>query len=118
MSVIRADYLTASGERHLCAGAGHGWEWTVTACPPGTYWTGPDHVRLRHYGADGSRSVLLRPTPEFLAFCAGGMPPYVFADWLEENVPDLPEGVLELLRLPVKLEPVYTDGKDLSVFTG
>ena len=32
------------------------------------------------------------------AFCAGVMPPMVYADWLEENWPDVPPLALRLLR--------------------
>lgn len=33
-----------------------------------------------------------------LAFCAGAMPPHVYADWLEERLSDVPAELLELLR--------------------
>ena len=36
--------------------------------------------------------------PEYAAFCYGDMPAYVFADWLEENIADIPAGLLQLLR--------------------
>ena len=36
--------------------------------------------------------------PEYAAFCYGTMPAYVFADWLEENIADIPAGLLQLLR--------------------
>jgi formylmethanofuran dehydrogenase subunit E-like metal-binding protein len=35
------------------------------------------------------------------SFCAGVMPGFVYADWLEENVPNLDERVLTLLRKDV-----------------
>ena len=33
-----------------------------------------------------------------LAFCAGTMPPHVYADWLEERLSDVPVELLALLR--------------------
>jgi hypothetical protein len=36
--------------------------------------------------------------PEYAAFCAGDMPACVFADWLEERIPDIPPELLNLLR--------------------
>lgn len=39
--------------------------------------------------------------PEHVAFCRGSMPPFVYADWLEENRIDLPPEAFALLRSAV-----------------
>lgn len=46
-----------------------------------------------HYFRDGS----IDPDGH-LAFCAGTMPPHVYADWLEERLSDVPAELLALLR--------------------
>ncbi len=44
------------------------------------------------------KTFLIPDAPEYAAFCYGTMPAYVFADWLEENIADIPAGLLQLLR--------------------
>ena len=45
------------------------------------------------------RHEFTRPSPaEHVAFVAGDMPAPVYADWLEENVPDVPADALRVLR--------------------
>ncbi len=50
----------------------------------------------------GWRYVWDRLHPEHLAFVLGDMPGYVYADWLEETIPnEVPAELLALLRMPV-----------------
>ena len=68
-----------------------------------------------HYHGDygyGSHFTDLPDTPEVRSFVVGTMPCYVFADWLEENIPDIHPKALELLRLPWEAVPVLTIGRN------
>ena len=65
---------------------------------------------------DGARrqSCTVPKSPEYDAYIAGTMPPYAIADWLEENVPDVPPEALAILRLPYNPRPVVTAGRNAS----
>lgn len=115
MDTIRADYITGDGQRIVCAGPLHGWEWMVSANVPGSYWAKDGRPRVSHYSGDtGSRFYIVPDSPEFRSFALGTMPPYAFADWLEETVPDIDARALQLLRLPYQPLPVVTDGRNVT----
>lgn len=60
---------------------------------------GVGEICFRDMGWSRPDSVFPIPdVPEYTAFCYGDMPAYVFADWLEENIADIPAGLLQLLR--------------------
>ncbi len=60
------------------------------------------------------RSCTVPKSTEYDAYLAGTMPPYAIADWLEENVPDVPAEALAILRLPYNPRPVVTAGRNAS----
>ena len=74
------------------------------------------HVQILRLTQDGARrqSCTVPNSPEYDAYLAGTMPPYAIADWLEENVPDVPPEALAILRLPYNPRPVVTAGRNAS----
>lgn len=115
MDEIIADYVTGEGIRIVCSDKLTWLAYSVKVYPPNTVWPGDKNglvaVDNEIYG---HWRKAVAPTAEFMTFCAGVMPPYVFADWLEENVPDIPPHALTLLRLPYNPRPVYTSGRNVS----
>ena len=116
MDAIRADYIPSPGQRIVCAGRQLNWANTVSALAPESSWWTDGKGRVMH--GDGraatTRFYPVPDSPEFRAYVLGTMPPYVFADYLEETVPDIDQRVLHLLRLPYRPEPVVTSGRNLG----
>ena len=103
--MIRFDYVRSDGVRVIAAGSeesGSPYSHTADAIPRGV--AGGGHLLVYYERRTGSSHTIVPVAPEFLAFCAGHMPPYVFADWLEENVPDITVDALRLLRMPSAVE--------------
>jgi hypothetical protein len=114
VSVIRADYINADGQRIVVGGSGDWWSWMVRADPAGSHWGEGDRGQVCHYdNTFGNTFYTVPDSPEFRAFLLGDMPPYAFADWLEETIPDIDARALQLLRLPYQPEPVVTSGRNL-----
>ena len=115
MDEICADYVTSDGVRCVLGLKRTGAipdKW-LHAYPNGRLGRA-DSVIICYAHGSVTPDTVIRRSAEFLAFCAGVMPPYVFSDWLEENVPDIPPQVLELLRLPYNPRPSYTSGRNIS----
>ena len=108
---IIADFISSVGPRIVATDDEFN---TSVFCYPSSLLSGRVQVlQLTEYGPH-RQSCTVPTSPEYDAYLTGMMPPYAIADWLEENVPDVPPEALAILRLPYNPRPVVTAGRNAS----